>query len=186
VRGHFVATGYCFPHFVQKPLGILYHQPIRNAQQPDPRSSQVVFFRRVLPHLAGLRVSTTVKFDSQAMLEAIEIDNPVFDSVLAPELCTQLAVAQEIPRRSFGLGLVVPKFANALGWDAHGASIAGLGERAGSLVQSARPLTRPAPADENAGSGTPSPQGRGHVSNLGSKLLGSFFDLPCRSFQIRT
>ena len=129
VRGHFVATGNCFPHFMQKPLGILYHQPIRNAQQPDPRSSQIVFFRCILPHLAGLRVSTTVKFDRQAMLEAIEIDNPVFDSALAAELCTQLAVAQEIPRRSFGLGLVVPKFANALGWDAHGASIAGLRER---------------------------------------------------------
>ena len=88
VRGRFVATGDCFPHFMQKPLWILYDQPIRDTQQPDPRSSQIVFFRRVLPHLARLRVSTTVKFDRQAMVEAIEIDNPVVDSALAPELCT--------------------------------------------------------------------------------------------------
>jgi hypothetical protein len=73
---------------MQKPLWILYDQPIRDTQQPDPRSSQIVFFRRVLPHLARLRVSTTVKFDRQAMVEAIEIDNPVVDSALAPELCT--------------------------------------------------------------------------------------------------
>ena len=124
-----MTTGDCFPHFMQKPLWILYDQPIRDTQQPDPRSSQIVFFRRVLPHLAGLRVSPTVKFDRQAMFEAIEIDDPVFDSALAAELCTQLSVSQEIPRRSFGFGLIVPEFTNALGWDAHGASIAGLRER---------------------------------------------------------
>ena len=133
-----MATSDCLPHFMQKSLGILYHQPIRNTQQPDPRSSQIVFFRCVLPHLAGLRVSPTVKFDRQAMFEAIEIDNPVLDSALAAELCTQLAAAQEIPRRSFGLGLVVPEFANALGRDTHGASIAGLGVRGGNSVQACR------------------------------------------------
>ena len=36
-----------------------------------------------------------------------------------------------------------------------------------------RPLTRPAPADESAGSGTPSPQGRGldtHMRGMGSQI----------------
>jgi hypothetical protein len=52
-------------------------------------------------------VNASVKFDRQSMFETVEIDDPVFDSALAPELCTQLSVAQEIPRRSFGLRLVV-------------------------------------------------------------------------------
>ena len=107
MRGYFVATCNGFPHFTQEFLGILYHQPILNPQQLYPRRSEIVFFPRIPPHLAGLRVNPSVKFDRQAMFEAVEIENPVFDSALAPELCTRLAAAQEIPRRSFGLRLVV-------------------------------------------------------------------------------
>ena len=126
---------HCFPHLAHELLGILHHQPIRDAQQPDPCGSEIVLFRGVLPHLAGLRVSATVKFDRQAMFEAVEINNPALDAALAPELCTQPVVAQEMPRRSFGLGLIVPEFTSALGWDAHGASTAGLGEWGESLLQ---------------------------------------------------
>jgi len=120
---------HCFPHFTQEYLGILYHQPIFNPQQLYPHGSEIVFFRSVPPHLAGLRVNASVRFDREATFEAEEIHNPVLEAALAPELCTQVAAAQEIPRRSFGLGLVMPEFTNALGWDAHGASIAGLGWR---------------------------------------------------------
>ena len=138
MRGQFAATGNGFPHLTHEFLGILYHQPLRNAQQPDPRSPQIVLFRRVLPHLAGLRVNPSVKFDRQPRFEAVEIDPPVFQTAWAAELCTQLPAAQEMPGRSFGLSWVVPQFTYALGWDAHGASIAGLswgGEW--SLVQAA-------------------------------------------------
>jgi hypothetical protein len=80
-------------------------------------------------------VNSAIKLDRHAMFEAVEIDDPVFDTALAAELCAQLSAAQEIPRRSFGLSLVVPEFANALGRDTHGASIAGLGERSEDSVQ---------------------------------------------------
>ncbi len=157
-----MAIGDCFPHFMQKSLGILYHQPVRNTQQPDSRSSQIVFFRRVLPHLAGPRVSPTVKFDRQAVFEAVEIDNPVFYAALTAELCTQLAAAQEIPRRSFGLCLVVPEFTNALGWDAHGASIAGLGERGESSLQAgSNPSPVPLRLMKTPAAGHPLPKGEG-------------------------
>jgi len=93
VRGQFAASGSGFSHFTHEFLGILYHQPIRNAQQPDPRSSEIVLFRRVLPQLAGLRVNPSVKFDRKPMFEAVEIDHPVLEAALAPELCTQLSAA---------------------------------------------------------------------------------------------
>ena len=115
MRGRFVATGNGFPHFTHEFVGIVHHQAICDAQQLDACGSEIVLFLRVLPHLAGLRVNATVKFDRQAMFETIEIDNPVLDSALAPELCTHPSVAQEIPRNSFGLGLAVPEFAKALG-----------------------------------------------------------------------
>jgi len=44
-----------------------------------------------------------------------------------------------------------------------------------------RPLTRPAPAGESAGSGTPSPQGRGqdsHIRNLSQPPVGLRLRLP--------
>jgi hypothetical protein len=98
------------------------------------------------------------------LFEAIEIDNPVFDSALAAELCTQLAATQEIPRRSFGLGLVVPEFANALGWDTHGASIAGLGVRGGSLVQAgSNPSPVPLRLMRTPAAGHPLPRGEGRL-----------------------
>jgi hypothetical protein len=161
VRGRFVATGNAFSHFTQEFLGILYHQPIRNAQQLDPSGSEIVFLRRVLPHLAGLRVHPSVKFDGQSMFEAVEIDDPVLKAALAAELRTQLSAAQETPRRSFGLSLVVSEFANALGWDAHGPSIAGLGEWSETLLQ---PELTPHPSRNGwkiRRRGTPSPPGRG-------------------------
>jgi hypothetical protein len=40
-----------------------------------------------------------------------------------------------MPRRAFGVSLVVSEFANALGWDAHGPSITGLDERRETLAQ---------------------------------------------------
>jgi len=80
-------------------------------------------------------VNPAVKFDCQPMFEAVEIDNPVLEAALAAELCSELSAAQETPRPSFGISLVVSEFANALGWDAHGPSIAGLGERSETLDQ---------------------------------------------------
>jgi hypothetical protein len=72
-------------------------------------------------------VYSSVKFDGQAMLEAVEIDDPVLETALAAELCAQPPATQEMPRHPFGVGLVAAQFTNSLGWEAHGASIAGLG-----------------------------------------------------------
>jgi len=53
-------------------------------------------------------VDPSVKFDGQAMLEAIEIYDPVFEAALAAELCAQPSATQEIPGRAFGVSLIVP------------------------------------------------------------------------------
>ena len=122
----------------------------------------MVFFRSVPPHLAGLRVDPAVKLDRQARFEAIEVNDPVLDSALATELCAQHSVAQEIPRRSFGFSLVVLEFTNGLGWDAHGASIAGLGERGESLVQAgSNPSPVPLRLMKAPAAGHPLPRGEG-------------------------
>ena len=128
VSGFFLAPANGLPHFSQKHFVAVHHQSIGKAQQPYAPSSKIVFLRRVLPHLAGLRVNRSVKFAGQALLEAIEIDDPVFEAALAAELCAQPSATQEIPRRAFGVSLVPPQSANALGGDAHGASIAELSE----------------------------------------------------------
>ena len=162
-EGSFPSQG--FPHFTHESLGILHHQSVRNAQQLDPCGSEIILFRRVLPHLAGLRVNATVKFDRQAMFEAVEIHYPVLEAALAPEFCTHLSAAQEMPRRSFRLGLVVPEFTNALGCDAHGGSKAGLGEWDESLLQAG---SDPSPVllrlMKSPAAGHPLPSGEGALS----------------------
>ena len=90
VRGQFLATRDGFPHSAHQFLRVIYHQPIRNPQQSYPESSQEVFFRRVSAHLTGLRVNTSIEFDRQSPLEAVEIGHPVFQATLAAELCAQL------------------------------------------------------------------------------------------------
>jgi hypothetical protein len=60
-------------------------------------------------------VNTSIKFDRQSSLEAIEIGHPVFQAALAAELCPQLSATQEIPRGSFSVSLVAPEFPDALG-----------------------------------------------------------------------
>jgi hypothetical protein len=68
-------------------------------------------------------MNTAIKLDCQSMLEAVEIDNPVFYAELAVKLRAQPSAAQQIPCCFFTVGLVAPQFAHALGWDAHGGSI---------------------------------------------------------------
>jgi hypothetical protein len=62
---------------------------------------------------------------------------------LAVELSAQLSGTQQIPRGSFAVGLAAPQFANTLGWNTHGASIAGLSPRGES--SSARSVRNPSP-----------------------------------------
>jgi hypothetical protein len=71
-------------------------------------------------------VHTAIKLDRQSMLEAVEIDNPVFDAALAAKFPAQPSVAQQIPRRFFSFSLAVPQFADALRGDAHEQSITAL------------------------------------------------------------
>jgi hypothetical protein len=60
-------------------------------------------------------VNTSIEFDRQSSLEAVEIGHPVFQAALAAELCAQLSVAQEMPRGSFGVSLVAPQVPDAFG-----------------------------------------------------------------------
>ena len=126
MRGCFLATGNRLPNFAQEFSWVLHHHPVRNAQQPYPPGSEIIFFRGIFSHLAGLRVTPPVPFDRQSGCEAVEINDPVLETTLAAKLGAQFWATQEIPRRSFGVGLGAPQHANTLGWDAHGASIAGL------------------------------------------------------------
>jgi uncharacterized protein (DUF736 family) len=60
------------------------------------------------------------------MIEAVEIDNPVFDAALVAKFRAQPSVAQQGPRRFFSFSLAAPQFADALRGDAHGQSITAL------------------------------------------------------------
>jgi hypothetical protein len=71
-------------------------------------------------------VNTTIKLDRQAMLEAVEIDDPVFDAALAAKLRAQFSAAQQMPCCFFSGSLAAPQFADARGWEAHGQSITAL------------------------------------------------------------
>jgi len=115
-----------FPHFAHELLWILQRQPVRNPQQAYAETFQIILFRSVFPHLAGLRVHTAIKLDRQSMLEAVEIHNPVFDAALAAKFRPQLSVAQQIPRRFFRISLGAPQFAHALGGNSHRQSITAL------------------------------------------------------------
>jgi hypothetical protein len=82
-----------FADLAYESLWILQHQSIRNSQQPDADGPQVIFFGGVSPHLTWLRVNTTIQFDSQAMFEAVEIDDPVLDATLAAKFRARPAIA---------------------------------------------------------------------------------------------
>lgn len=73
------------PHLPYEPFRILQHQSVGNSQQAYADGSEVIFFGGIPPHLAWLRMHAAVKLEGQAMLEAIEIDYPVFDATLAAE-----------------------------------------------------------------------------------------------------
>ena len=164
VRGCFLATGNRLPNFAPKLSWVLVHHPVRNAQQPYPPGSEIIFFRGIFAHLGGLRVNPSVQFDRQSVFEAVEINDPVLETTLAAKLGAQLSAPQEIPGRSFGVGLGTAQYANTLGWDMHGPSIAGL-RRWGEAVQALREVT-PHPSRDGwrrrrLGTPSPSPQGRG-------------------------
>ena len=59
----------------------------------------------------------------------VEIDNPVVETARAADLYSQLSAAHGAPHPLFGISLVVSELPNALGWDAHGPSIAGMSYR---------------------------------------------------------
>jgi hypothetical protein len=84
-------------------------------------------------------VNVAIKLNRQSMFAAVEIDDPVIDAALAAEFRAQPAAAQQIPRRFFGFRLDAPQFANALGWDAHGQSIAGLRKLGGAAEVTPHP-----------------------------------------------
>jgi hypothetical protein len=124
VRGQFLASRDGLPHSAHEFFRVIDNQPIRDSQQAYAKSSQVVFFLGVSPHLTGLRVNPSIKFDRQSTFKAVEIHHPVFQAALAAEFGAQPSAAQQIPCRSFGVSLVAPQFADAFGWEAHGESIA--------------------------------------------------------------
>ena len=191
VRGWFVTTGNRMPHSAQKFFRVLHHQPIRNAQQPYPPGSEIIFLLGVLSHLAGLRVNPSVQFNGQSMPETVEGDDPVLQSKLAAELGTQLSVAQELPRRLLGLGLAAPQFAKTLGGDAHGASVAGfsLRSRGGSVGWRRDPSPVPLRLMKTPAAGHPLPKGEGW-SSVGGKAgqvpgRGQSTDKKCRNSRER-
>jgi hypothetical protein len=111
-----------FTHFANKSIGIFRHQPVRQPQHTDADFSEEGLLRRALSCLAGLRVHASVQLDSQALFAAVEIDNIIFDRVLASEFQAQAPIAQQMPGSLFGLGLRVARFADALGADSHSGS----------------------------------------------------------------
>jgi hypothetical protein len=71
-------------------------------------------------------VHTAIQLHRQSMFEAVEIDNAVFDAAWAAKFRAQPSVAQQIPRRFFGISLGAAQFGRALRGDAHGQSITAL------------------------------------------------------------
>ena len=115
-----------FPHFAHELIGILQHQPVWNPHQAYAETSQIILFRSLFPHWAGLRVDTAIKLHRPSMFEAVEIDNPVFAAAWAAKFRAQPSLAQPIPRRFFRISWGAPQFAHALRGDAHGQSITAL------------------------------------------------------------
>jgi hypothetical protein len=62
---------------------------MRNAQQVYADCSEVIFFCSVSPHLTRPRVNAAVEFKGHTIFEAVEIDDPVLNAVLAPEFRAQ-------------------------------------------------------------------------------------------------
>jgi len=50
-------------------------------------------------------MNTAIKLDCQAMLKAVEVDNPVLDSALTTKLGACSLAAQQTPRCLFSVGL---------------------------------------------------------------------------------
>ena len=111
-----------FTHYSDKTLRVLQHQPIRQPQYANAKSSEEGVPGGVLSDLAGLRVDASVEFHGHTAFAAVEIDNIIFDRVLAAEFQAQPPVAQQMPGGLFGFGLRVAQFADALSPDSQGGS----------------------------------------------------------------
>jgi len=89
------------PYFAHELLGMFQHHPIRNPQQTYAKSSQIILFCSVFPHLAGLRVNTAIKFDRQPLFEAVEIEYANFKAELTAKFRALAPAAQQVPRGFF-------------------------------------------------------------------------------------
>ena len=84
-------------------IRVFQHHRIRNPQQMYTESSQIIFFGGISAHLVDLRVDPAVELNGQSMLEAVKIEDAVFDAELTAKLCAQPTVTQQLPRGLFRL-----------------------------------------------------------------------------------
>jgi hypothetical protein len=110
------------------------------------------------------------------MFETVEIYNPVLDAVLAARLRAGPPSAQQMPSGLFSLRLAPPQFTDALGRNEHGDSISTV------CLAAEVPLTRRAPADDNAEARHPLPKGEGCQLNLREGCHAEFRPTPDTCF----
>ena len=95
-----------------------YHR-IRNAQQTYTESSQIIFFDGVSAHLVDLRMDAAIEFYGESMLEAVKIEDAVFDTELTAKFRAQSTIAEQVPRDLFRLRGARSQLAKARGRGAH-------------------------------------------------------------------
>jgi len=62
----------------------------------------MVFFLGVPAHLVDLRMNPSIKLNAQSVLEAVEIQDPIFNAELTAEFRAQPSTPQESPRGLLG------------------------------------------------------------------------------------
>jgi hypothetical protein len=137
---------------------------------------------RVAFRLAGLSVHAAIQFYNEAPLAAAKVNDVLTKRMLAAELeSLQTKLSQQTPGGFFGLGFILAKVAHPgdLHWPTRQQAMSA--KTLGPLgFHGFHPLTRPAPAGEDAGGGPPAvaaapagghrPQQRPRKTILGSQM----------------
>ena len=90
-------------------IRMLEHFKIRKTQNADFQFRQLFRARLIILNRIALEVLTAVEFHREARFDAVEVENESGNGNLAAEFESgYLAVAQERPEFSLGVGLVVP------------------------------------------------------------------------------
>jgi hypothetical protein len=102
---------------------VLQNHGVRNAQQSYAESPQMIFFLGVPAYLVDLRMNAAIKLNGQSVLEAVEIQDAIFNVELTAKRRPQPTTPQEPPRGLFSFRWGPSHFANSRRGDFHGAII---------------------------------------------------------------